>query len=90
VIELFSMLEEWNDLFNALLFGQGAWLGLIIILVICIVAIGAWKYSACLFIPVAIFLGIAYLSYDLGWHALIMFFASCFFSAYLIKDAKER
>ena len=84
-----SMLEEWNDLFKALLFGEGAWLGLIIILVICIVAIGAWKYSACLFIPVMVFLGIAYLGQNLGWQALIMFFASCFFSAYLIKDAKD-
>ena len=84
-----SMLEEWNDLFTALLFGEGSWLGLIIILVIFIIAIGAWKYSACLFIPIAIFLGIAYLNQNLGWQAITMFFASCFFSAYLIKDAKE-
>ena len=83
-----SMLEEWNDFFNALLFGQGSWLGLIIILVICIIAIGIWKYSACLFIPIAIFLGIIYLDNGLGWQALIMFFASSFFSAYLYKEAK--
>lgn len=83
------MLEEWNDLFNALLFGQGAWLGLIIILVILVIAIGVWKYSACLFIPIAIFLGITYLSENLGWQAIIMFFASTFFSAYLIIDRKH-
>jgi len=83
-----SMLQEWNDLFQALLFGNGSWIALIVIEVLIIAIMAKWKYSGVLFIPICIFMGIEYLNYNLGWQALIMFFSTLFMSVYMIKEVK--
>jgi hypothetical protein len=84
-----SMLEEWNDLFTALFFGEGSWLGLLIFIGFFTLLMVKWKYSATLFIPISIFIGIEYLNNELGWQALIMFFDALFMLVFLIKDVKK-
>jgi len=52
---------EFIEFFTELMFGSGAWFGLIIILAICF--LGAWKakYSAPLWILILLFMGFQYL-----------------------------
>jgi hypothetical protein len=85
-----DVLEAVNAAFNALFYGAGAWFGLLLILSICLGLMLKWKYSGVLFLPVTIFLGIDYLTYDppLPWHALIIWSSSLFLLLYMVKQLK--
>ena len=50
-----------SDVFNELLYGSGAWIGLVILLVLCIGGSFAFKYGGTIFGIVLIFLGLLYL-----------------------------
>jgi len=52
---------DFIEFFTELLFGSGAWLGLIIILSLILLVVTAVKYSSVVFTPILIFLGILYL-----------------------------
>jgi len=80
------MAQTFDDFFISLLFGQGAWLGVLIILMFVVALMLAWKYSGVLLIPVTIFLGIAYLGEDLFWHSIIMFLSAVFIMFYMAKQ----
>jgi len=85
-------MSEIQQAFTELLYGSGAWLGLILIVTIIVVTSHRNKYLALIFIPVTIFMGISYLNNvtlnsDLTWMALIMFITSTFL---LIKIAKQK
>lgn len=73
--------------FQELFYGAGAWLGLLLLLAIIIVLSVRVRYAGLLTLPICIFLGIDYLTNDLLWNALIMFFASIFI---VINIAKSR
>lgn len=67
-----------EEVFNELLFGSGAWLGLIIILVLIIGASERSKYAGVCFIPVSLFIGIMYfdnvaVNENFMWAGVIMF-----------------
>ena len=82
-------MSEVDDVFNALFFGSGSWLGLLLFLTIFLTLMLRWKYASCLTIPIAIFIGLEYLSNSLAWHALTMFMTTIFMLGYLVKEAKE-
>lgn len=70
-----------EDVFKELLFGSGAWLGLIIILVLIIGASERSKYAGACFIPVSLFIGIMYfdnvaVNENFMWAGVIMFIAT--------------
>jgi len=74
------MPNEAQEFFQELLYGEGAFLGLILILTILILVNYKYKNSAILFIPIAIMMGIQYLnnistSSNFMWCAIIMFLA---------------
>jgi len=80
---------EFQEFFTELFYGSGAWLGLIILLILCLGMVVKWRYSGALFLPVMLFLGIDYLTNDLGWQALIMFFGSVFIVVFMVKEMKR-
>ena len=82
-------MSEIEEVFEVLFFGSGSWLGLLLFLTIFLVLMLRWKYASCLLIPIAIFIGLEYLSNDLAWHALTMFMTTIFMLGYLAKEAKS-
>jgi len=78
-------MSEVQQAFRELLFGSGAWLGLLLILVITVGLLRRWRHSAVFLIPIMIFLGIDYLDEGLRWHALIMWFSSIFTVIYIAR-----
>ena len=78
-----------DDVFNALFFGSGSWLGLLLFLAIMIGLLIKTEWSGVLLLPITVFLGIAYLNQDLGWHAIIMFFTSIFIVVYMMKKSRR-
>jgi len=74
------MPNEAQEFFQELLYGEGAFLGLILILSIVILVTYKYKNAGILFIPICIFMGIQYLgnisaSSNFMWCAIIMFLA---------------
>lgn len=78
-----------EDVFIALFFGAGSWLGLLIYLAIIIGLLTKIEYAGALLLPVTIFLGIAYIEYDLAWHAIVMLFLSVFIVIYTVKKSRR-
>lgn len=68
----------FNDLFQALFFGNGNLFGLLLVLLIIFIMVMVYPKSGLLLLPVSVFWGINYLNNDLGWHGLIMFLLSVF------------
>jgi hypothetical protein len=64
--------------FDELFYGSGAWLGILLLLVIILGISLKTKYAGLLMIPVTVFLGIDYLTEDMLWHSIIMFITSVF------------
>ena len=83
------MSGEFTEFFTELFYGSGSWLGLIILIILCLGMLLKWKYSGALFLPIMLFLGIDYLSHNLGWNALIMFFSSVFTVLYMVKGYRK-
>jgi len=71
-------LSTINEAFQALFYGDGSWLGILLMLTLIIGLLLKWKYSGILLFPVTLFLGLDYIAESLNWHAAIMFFATCF------------
>jgi len=78
-----------DEAFEALFFGSGSWLGLLLFLTIMIGLLLKWKYTGVLILPITVFLGIEYMEENLGWQSLIMFLTSTFTLLYLIKELKR-
>lgn len=79
-----------DEAFEALFYGTGSWLGILLFLSILIGLLLKWKYTGALLLPITIFIGIEYLTKDMGWYAIIMFFTSVFTLIYMMKGAKRR
>jgi hypothetical protein len=84
-----EVLDAVNAAFDALFYGSGMWFGILLILGMCIGLMLKWKYSGVLTVPVTTFLGLDYLNRDLGWPAVIMFFATIFTVIYVIMQKKK-
>ena len=80
---LVIQLSEVTEFFTELMFGEGKWIGLILILSIIILVSAKNKYASILFLPIMIFLGIEYAnnvsaSSDFYWSVIICFITSVF------------
>lgn len=65
-----------NQALEALFFGSGSWLGLILMLGLCFGLQLGFRYLGALLIPIMIFWGLEYIANGLGWQGLIMFIGS--------------
>jgi len=70
------VLEAVNAALDALFFGSGSLLGLILMLGLCFSLQMGLKYLGALIVPIMILFGLEYIDNGLGWHALLMFFGS--------------
>jgi len=89
VVEI--MAGEFQELFNELLYGSGAWIGFLIILSIILLVSVSVKHSGIIFIPICIFIGIFYLdnvavNSNFMWSAIIMFLLPFFLFFRLMKE----
>lgn len=82
------MSETFNDFFLALLYGDGSWLGFLLILSIFMVLMISWKYGGVIDFFVAMLIGINYVEHGLGYHAVGMFAFVIFSLYYLAKTIK--
>ena len=67
--------------FQELFYGEGIWLGVLLILAIVITLSLKNRYAIVLCLPVCVFMGINYLQNGTGnqlWGAIIMFFSAAF------------
>jgi thiosulfate reductase cytochrome b subunit len=80
-----SVLGTMNEVFRALFYGDGSWLGILLLLSMCLGLLLKWKYSGVLLLPITIFLGMDYLEQNLVWHTLIMWFTTIFVLVYMVK-----
>jgi hypothetical protein len=60
MVDLYT-LTTFGDFFDELLYGSGAWIGLILIIALILLVTVKVKYSSALFIPICVFLGLFYL-----------------------------
>jgi len=78
-----------DDVFTALFFGTGSWLGLLLFITLILGVTFAWKYGGLLMMPVSVFLAINYLDNDLGWHGLIMVLVAIFIIGSMVYAEKK-
>jgi len=75
--------------FQELFYGEGIWLGILLILAIVIGLTMKNKYATVLCLPVTVFMGINYLQNGTGnqlWGAIIMFCATIFLVVQLMRN----
>jgi len=93
VVEL--KMSAISDVFNELLFGSGAWIGLIIVLVLCFGASYGLKHgSGIVFAIILVFLGIEYLNHvsvdsNFMWSVVICFISACFVTYQAITELRK-
>jgi len=88
------MSAEITEVFDELLFGSGAWIGLIIILAIMLPLSVKIKYSSVIWIIVMIFLEIEYFNNisresNFMWAIIISLMAIGFFAYRIYEDVKH-
>lgn len=74
-------MSEVEEAFQVLLYGEGAWIGLLLFMTVMIVIGAKSKWASILFIPLSVFIGISYLenvsvSSNFMWCAIMMFIMS--------------
>jgi len=75
-----------DEAFKALLYGQGAWVALILLIILIVGVAYTRRTIGVLMVPITILLGIEYLNNKLGWHAMIMFLTCVFIIFHLAKS----
>lgn len=66
------MTGEAVEFFNELLFGSGSWLGLILIIVICLLVVSRVKYASLPMTVILLFIGLDYLQNTPNtWHVIV-------------------
>ena len=86
---ILTALSTINQVFQALFYGDGSWLGVLLLLSIIVGLLLRWKYMGALLLPITIFLALDYLNHSLGWQSLIMFLTSTFIILYLINEMRR-
>ena len=84
------MAETFADFFNELLYGAGAWFGLLIIVAICLLLVLAWKYASVITFPISLLMAIDYTQHNLIWQAIIMTVTALFSLIYLMQKVKHQ
>jgi len=85
-----TVLEQLNQVFEAMFYGEGVYLGLLLYITLIAGLVLKWRYMATLIFPISIFIGLEYLSRNLVWPSAVMFFTSIFLLGYMIKMFKGR
>lgn len=84
-----TVLTDMNDVFTAFFFGNGHWLGLLLMISLILGLVITFKYSIVLMLPVSILFGIEYLAEGLGWDGLIMFMTGTFILVYFVMNRRK-
>lgn len=85
-----TVLEQLNQVFEAMFYGQGVYLGLLLYITLIAGLVLRWRYMAVLTFPISMFIALEYLFRDLVWPSAVMFFTSIFLLGYMIKMFKGR
>ena len=80
----------WNEAFEALFFGSGAWLGILLFVTVVFLLSALNKWANVLCIPLSIFIGIWYLdnlevSNNMMWGAICMLLSPVFLTVMLAE-----
>jgi hypothetical protein len=78
-----------SEAFTELFYGSGSWLGLILLMSLCLIPTYKWREIGVLFLPITIFMGIEYLGEGLEWHGLIMILTAIFIVYLLAERVKK-
>lgn len=84
-----TVLSDMNSVFDALFFGNGSWLGILLIIMFSVGLTFAFKYVGLLMLPVTFFMAIEYFNEALGWHGLIMILTSIFVIIHVAIESKR-
>lgn len=84
-----DVLADMNSVFNALFFGEGSWLGLMIMLIFIVGLTMTWKYTGVLMLIPTGILATLYLTNGLGWHGFIMIGTEIFLLIYVGMQSKR-
>jgi len=83
-----------DSVFESLFYGSGAWLGLLLFIILCVGLIKKWKYAGALLIPIIIGMEISY--YDrlseggnFVWHMLILLVLAVFVGLYAVAGKDD-
>jgi uncharacterized membrane protein len=84
-------MSEVSEIFTELLFGSGAWIGLVLLISIALLVGYKVKYASALFLVIFIFLGWEYFSHITAssmhfWYFLISMMACIFLGAKFVDD----
>lgn len=71
-------MSTYANLFNELLYGSGAWLGILIILSLMVGVTAKIKEAGAVMVPIGVYLAIDYITKALYWNSIIMIFTVCF------------
>lgn len=92
VMELKKKMSGIDDVFNALLFGSGSWLGLIIIvsIIVTVALLSKNRVANIIFAIISIFMGIEYFTHvsassNFMWSGIVMFVLAVFLGYGAIK-----
>lgn len=78
-----------DSVFEALFFGSGSLLGILLILVLCIGLMMKWKETVVLVLPIIFLFGIQFVDRGLAYQSLIMFLSGVFMLLYSVKQFKD-
>lgn len=65
---------EFVEFFTELMFGSGAWIGMIVICALILVIAAINKHGGIIAMPIGVLLGITYFQHELIWQGIITFF----------------
>lgn len=87
-------MSEITELFTELLFGEGCWFGLILIVAIITLASAKSRIANIAFIPISVFIGILYfdnvdVSSNFMWAGIIMFIVASLLIFNAVQDVRR-
>lgn len=84
-----DVLADMNSVFEALFFGDGSWLGLLLMLMFIVGLTMAWKHVGVLMMLVAGMFGVVYLTEGLGLHGVIMIITAIFILIHVTMESRK-
>lgn len=90
MIFLSAMSDAVNAALEALLYGAGSWLSLLLILGIMVAILVKWEYTSAFLMPAAVFMAITYWDKSLFWQGILLMLFAVFQLFYLIQTVRTR
>ena len=93
VMELVEKMSDIAELFTELMFGEGCWLGLILIVAIITLTSAKSRIANIAFIPISVFIGILYFdnieaNNNFMWAGIIMFVVALLLGYKAISESR--